>query len=179
MKIDINLPQTIDQYDNRKFLSINNLACYEGTPQEKREMWGDGPWVNEPDYEKFSYKDYEGFILRNPSMGFLRGYLILQKNLTEEEQDNIDIHGGITYYEKKEEGTYIIGFDCGHYLDYMPAREYIERRLCEYLPQSKEVAEKSLELYKEIKNPDSYRDIEYVKSQLRSLVDQIKSLSLK
>ena len=145
-----------------------------------KKTWGDGPWQTEPDEEEFEYKGYWCFMTRN-RFGAWCGYVLLPKDhpfsTVESYRDiDIEVHGGITYaslVERKinnemREG-YMIGFDCGHYRDYMPTQKVINdffKQQCPSWPQLGSSTE------------DIYRDIEFVRNEIKSMVDQIIVIAL-
>lgn len=108
----------------------------------------------------YEYKGYQCLIRRVPSMGHLCGYTGLKGNdlISEEEaMQDIDVHGGITYYSSMggqkglilqifEGYTHVLGFDCGHLGDQMPL-----------MPQL----------------GGEKRDVAFVKEEIASMVDQI------
>jgi hypothetical protein len=74
--------------------------------------------------------------------------------------DHIDVHGGISHLgvacgikENASDDLYAIGFDCGHFGDLSPS------------------------LIKYGASEGSYRNIDYVKSQVERLAHQIESIS--
>lgn len=101
--------------------------------------------------KEFTYKGYKCKIIRHDSMLHLCGYVYLSKNSilvnNEKMLNNLEVHGGITYNEWYNDEEYIIGFDCGHWCDYIPSTR--------------------------TNNPDNYRTMEYVEKELKYLVDQI------
>lgn len=104
-------------------------------------------------------------ILRN-SLKFLCGYVNLTKDNSLYGVDyddiynitNIDVHGGLTYTNETETGDWKIGFDCGHLGDLSPF----------YLLN---------DMSFNIIGNDSYRDMDYVKSECESLCEQICKFS--
>lgn len=151
--------------------------------------WGEGPWQSEPD--KIQYKDEETglpCLIRRSPVGVLCGYVGVSPthpahgkeygshNYRESEDPiilkirDIEVHGGLTYSdfcveEDKETGichiaedndkTWWFGFDCGHGGDCIPCVNVIDN-LAEWF---------------NIKN--TYRDIEYVKNEVKSLARQL------
>lgn len=80
-----------------------------------------GPWDLEPDYLEGVYRDIHWEIRRNPTMGFLLGYINIPigsklslRNSYHEYDDLYYPRGGITY-ENQLEGIQTYGFDCGHF----------------------------------------------------------------
>lgn len=112
---------------------------------------------DEPDYLNFKYKGTKCEIKRNSAMLFLCGYASFipyhcynvayyRNNL-----ENIDVHGGVTYFEVSPGGTITIGFDCAHINDLIPT----------FSIQAGE------------KEGEEYRTIDFVKKEIRRMVDQI------
>lgn len=131
------------------------------------------PWENEPDFLEFVDEStgYRCFIQRHPELKHLCGYVELPKehklygkdNMDNEEIFNeIDVHGGVTYTGeirfKQQNYTieYVVGFDCGHWTDYVPFS----------LPWG---------MNKIIAN-ETYKDIEYVTNECKNLAKQLKEL---
>ena len=142
--------------------------------------WGPGPWQEEPDYLFYWVEKYPCLILRH-GLGHLCGYVGIDKSKAPESDhyDDIDleVHGDVTYggnrdSELKPEDKeslqgkeyYWIGFDCAHYLDFMPASIAINR----VLP---ETAKLRSQLFK---SKDVYRTINFVKNEIQGMIDQLK-----
>ena len=103
-------------------------------------------------------------IWRNPALGTLNGYIGVDKSFPlygkgldyvvydrKTVRDVFRVHGGLTYAGKKwNDGRWYFGFDTGHPGDYIPALD----------------------------NGGTYRDMNYVKEQLESLVDQFSRFSV-
>ena len=116
-----------------------------------------GVWTEEPDFDAWSDRNYICAIRRN-SLGSLCGYVALPLDhplvirqfpvQVTASINSLDVHGGVTFNEKID-GFYWIGFDCAHLGDYVPALDY----------------------------GGSYRDFDYVKSQISSVVDQLIEIS--
>jgi len=104
--------------------------------------WGEGPWNTEPDHDVWvdELTDLDCMINRGPS-GAWCGYVGIGpdhpwhgKNWADLE-DDINVHGGLTYSEACQEGGEIchvpepgrehdiwwLGFDCAHCGDLSPA----------------------------------------------------------
>jgi hypothetical protein len=97
--------------------------------------------------KRFSYKGFECVILRCGV--HLCGYVGIPKGHKYYGKDyyhiNVDVHGGLTY-ANKDDGYWVIGFDCAHSGDYTGGM---------------------------FDSEGTYRDMEYVESQIKSLVEQI------
>ena len=120
----------------------------------------------EPDFILWKEEKYFCLIIRNLELLNLCGYVgvttnskLYKKDYHEEELLNIDIHGGLTFsglhdsysVEGYPSDIWWIGFDCAHCYDI--TKSYIEY---EYVEDAE------------------YRDIKYVKNQIRILLGAIK-----
>lgn len=77
------------------------------------------------------YRDHEYLIWLNPNMFAYCGYIKIPNThpwINEEKRDDIFVHGGITFFEKLNNGDTWIGFDCLHFGDFIPT-------LHKYLPK--------------------------------------------
>lgn len=156
---------------------VNMIKTNFYTTEEKKEWFGDGEWINEPDLVEFKYKEYDCTILRTCMVesngskfgGYLCGYVKIPENNKFYNKNyssmNIDVHGGLTFAEFKGDG-YWIGIDCAHSFDLVPSSE-----------KFKQSNEDMIELRKQF--PDSriwentYKNISFVEAELKSIVDQI------
>jgi len=144
-----------------------------------KEEWGEGEWQNEPDEEKFEYKGYTCRMRRHHVLGVWLGYVLIpteSKSEWLEGPDNyslLDVHGGITY-ARYEGDFFCIGFDCGHSCDIPPG---IESELNIRNWAEDEIVKRKLGKYKNVK-PSSkkrtYKNIEFVRNELKELIDQIE-----
>jgi len=91
------------------------------------------PWENEPDRAEWIQEPsgYKCLIVRNEITGILCGYVGVPNGHTfwgigyDEENDELyaiqdDVHGGLTYSEKRDDGWWYFGFDTNHYGDFAP-----------------------------------------------------------
>lgn len=115
-------------------------------------------WQLEPDDVKFDYRGYSCKVKRNPTLGFLCGYVVIPKNnkfynvrFTNSICDDLRVWGGVTYGEQGKDGLYRLGFDCAHFNDVVP---YLDNVVTSHPEQT-------------------YKDVDFVKSELHELVDQI------
>ena len=139
-------------------------------------IFGDGPWMNEPDFEEFKHKGLNCMIIRN-DCGAWCGYVLLPDNHPWKPLDyddiNVDIHGGITFKGSRrgfQEESWI-GFDCSHSMDLIPSCE-------KFLLESRKRLKKIFpDAHKVLKNP-TYKDINFVKEETKRLADQVKSAKL-
>ncbi len=138
---------------------------------ERRKTWGEGPWNNEPDELFFEYKGFGCHIQRGP-LGSLCGYAGIPRNYKVFDKiecyDDLKInaHGGLTFMESgtdKNSGQelYIIGFDCAHFGDIVPAIKYFTR----------EMISRDIPYFNWPKG--SYKDIDFVYKEIQSIVDQV------
>lgn len=122
-----------------------------------KTQWVYGPWIDEPDSDAWVDRGYLCAIRRN-FMGALCGYVGIPLDhpllyhqfpaqVKGKVEGSIDVHGGVTFNEEIE-GVYWIGFDCSHYMDYMPVHP----------------------------GHGTYRTFEYVKDQVTSMVDQAAAI---
>jgi|SRR5205809_80872 len=141
----------------------------------KNANFGPGPWQEEPD--KFNWIDettgLDCMIVRNIELGNLCGYVGVPLNSKLANIDyndlDIDIHGGLTYSNKCQglichdstKEVYWFGFDCAHYNDLIP-------KFLEYTTHNKS--------YFSLFNNSTYRDFNYVKTQVIYLAQQLKAL---
>jgi hypothetical protein len=149
-----------------------------------RTEWSpeEGPWVDEPD--RIDWRDLTGFpqfIKRGP-FGAWCGYVGVDSTHPYYERERIDaalnVHGGITYADHCQHGdgsveksdmichipqgeesphVWWIGFDCGHYADYVPGMHL-------YIPQSF--------------MDSTYRNVSYVVEETQKLALQLLEVSL-
>lgn len=135
---------------------------------ENKELWPDGPWKNEPDNKDFVYRDIKCYIKRGP-LGHLNGYACFPLNI-DIDRNEIDIHGGITFDAQNEHGN-IIGFDCSHHLDITPIGILLAEKINK---DNKDIFYPDYSFYKKMREKNSsYKDIEYVENEIKSLVDQV------
>lgn len=128
-----------------------------------KEKWPRGPWDDEPDEERFTHMGIECLILRFPITGTLSGYVRVSDEMRAKFQTmndepanfnfeaNIGCHGGVTHTgELQDREGYWVGFDTAHAGDYMPALTG-----------------------NTFLNNLQYRDIEYIREQVKSMVVQL------
>jgi hypothetical protein len=143
--------------------------------------WGDGPWHDEPDKVQW-IDDATGFdcLARRGPMGNWCGYVGVPPGHPAHGRDyddvTVDVHGGLTFADTCQndapevEGichvpepgrpadVWWLGFDCGHFMDFMPGLYARERHLG--LP--------ALQFADEL-----YRDLAYVRGECASLARQL------
>lgn len=165
-------------------MNTNELIDYQEWRFQDKSKWGHGAWESEPDKCQWVDKDtgYDCLVVRSDSSGGLCGYVGVKENHPFYEKHynhpDVDVHGGLTFSshcqeDNREEGVchitesedkvWWLGFDCAHFGDFMP---------------------KHAQLFREIGLParedrDSvYRDLDYVKSEIKSLASQLKGLQV-
>lgn len=127
----------------------------------KAKHYGEGPWVDEPDYKELEINGYRCCIRRcgaqsddYPFYGHLCGYVALPDShpcaRDKELVEGLDVHGGITYAEWGS-GEFVVGFDAAHCGDLIPY-SFTEFNLGHQLV---------------------YRDMDYMEFELRKLVKQL------
>ena len=146
-------------------------------PQVNRETWAAGPWDDEPDKMQWT-DEATGLpcLIKRNSIGALCGYVGVTRDhplyetcyTDAETQAAIDVHGGLTYSDKCQDGpdpstichlpepgepddVWWFGFDCGHGWDYWPGMPDVFRNM----------------------SPAYYRDVAYVQGQITELAKQL------
>ena len=118
-------------------------------------------YVGEPNYVKFKYKGFDCEIKRHEYLLTLCGYASFRaKHSINNEQyrnalENIDVHGGVTYFEISPSGKVTVGFDCAHYNDLSPTLQILEGK----------------------NNYQEYRTVDFVKREIQKMVDQIININ--
>jgi hypothetical protein len=123
-----------------------------------------GKIEREPNHEEFEYRGFKCLVRRFMESGVFCGYVGLPEGheyFEVEDYDNIPIkvHGGLTYtgHDIGDDKTlFYIGFDCDHYMDIAPFRAFRDLGYLE------------LTLY-----GNTYKDIEYVRGEIKRMVDQL------
>lgn len=151
-------------------------------PTINKSEWGNGAWLNEPDKKQWLDRatGLPCLIVRNIHVtGSLCGYVgvtkthpLYGKDYSDIEND-IDVHGGLTYANKCQEETnncegichkvkegendniWWFGFDCAHAGDRCPRIDRHDR-----FPDYS----------------DSYRDVDYVTREVQSLARQLAGI---
>lgn len=159
---------------------LEDILMHELTSDEKLEAWGLGEWVEEADYCEFDHKGYVGIVKRvyykhgnGPiELGHFCGYVVIPKGHPWHGKDygNLDceVHGGLTYHESLQHFDYVIGFDCAHSGDICPGTAKI-------MQQSRKSIEErfpELNLHKTKLWEESYKNMDFVKEEIKKLVDQ-------
>jgi hypothetical protein len=128
-----------------------------------------GPWQDEPDQIRWFDLEtgYQCYIKRSLIGGFLCGYVVVPKDHilhsnandidNDIDYDNLgfEVHGGITFFGKFDGVETYIGFDCGHFDDFIPYS----------LVETTELSDSN----------QNYKDIHFVKNQCSKLAKQLKN----
>jgi hypothetical protein len=141
-----------------------------------KSEWSEGPWQTEPDREDFEHAGFPCLALRNHH-GFWCGYVGVPPGHPAYEQPydsgqiEIEVHGGLTYAGQcdppichtpqpgESDDVWWLGFDCGHARDVIPTMLKFQRQM-------------GFD-----RNYEIYRDLAYVKAEIRQLADQLRGLA--
>lgn len=154
------------------------------TPELKRERFGPGPWVTEPDTVEFEAHGLHCRVLRHPEMGFLCGYVAVPRrhplhglHYDDVLLSDVYVHGGMTfagYYSKlsgledPEPQPWLFGFDCAHYLDVSPGLDAMTRKSGFYTAKLDMLRGQLSDAWRPV-----YRSVEYVYAQCVELAAQL------
>lgn len=169
---------------------MNATATQESTayPRDQRvELWGDGPWVDEPDRVEFYHAGLP-CLMRRTDMGAWCGYVAVPPGHGMHGipfgvvDQRVWAHGGLTYSKPCEsdicheprlgepDDVWWLGFDCAHWCDVVPA---LEKRMVERM--GPRFATRSDDLPDEF--TPVYRDRKYVEANVRVLAVQLARLA--
>lgn len=147
-------------------------------PTIDKSTWGPGPWQDEPDRVDFTHAGLTCLALRGHH-GVWCGYVAVPPGHplhgTVYQDIDVQVHGGLTYSQTgarpighvpapgDPDAVWWIGFDCGHDVrDRLPGMEACLRAAqIPPLPPLPPGCE------------DVYRDLPYVRGEIRSLADQL------
>ena len=122
-----------------------------------KKTWPQGTWTDELDELVWidEATNLACHIVRGP-VGALCGYVGVPEghpmfNVPYENVD-VDVHGGLTYSRLRDDGLWWLGFDCAHYDDIAPGMMQFGLR------------------------DGTYKDFEYVKQEVTSLVAQLNNM---
>jgi hypothetical protein len=109
---------------------------------EKVALWGEGPWLDEPDTFEWNFESVRCFALRHYELGNWMGYVGLQpghpwyRRAFRDLESDVLTHGGLTFSSEEQPGRSIdgperrpsptneplwwLGFDCAHGGDALP-----------------------------------------------------------
>lgn len=140
----------------------------------KREKFGEGPWVHEPNRHEWRHEGFPCLIVRNP-MGALCGYVGVSKGHPwfEKSYNDVDAeaHGGLTYgafcaghvchvpAPGEEDHVYWLGFDASHAYDLSPGLRAIRD---------------GFGWTRAYETGETYRDLAYMMQQTEHLARQAK-----
>jgi hypothetical protein len=156
------------------------------TRDEKRALYGDGPWLTEPDRIEWRTHGYPCLMLRHPDMGHWCGYVGVPPTHPlhgvgySDRRLNVMVHGGVNYAQPclgdachtpwpgEPTDVWWFGFDCAHGFDRRPGIEQLLRRLGHRtLPLPPGLARFMI--------GEHYRDVEYVTAEVDALAHQLWS----
>ena len=148
-----------------------------------KSLWGDGPWVGEPDRVEFEVAGFPTLVRRGIG-GAWCGYVGVPPAHPwfgkDYDEIGADVHGGLTYArecdEHPEDGVchltededtiWWLGFDCGHCGDVLPAMDYrLRQALGEDRPSLADLSPW----------PVTYKDLAYVVGEITSLALQAQA----
>ena len=123
------------------------------------------PWEDEPDRAEWVHENgMKCRIVRNPITGTLCGYVGVPKENMHFEDDydeeimcEVDVHGGLTYSDRGDDGYWYFGFDTAHADDFPP-------KIVEHLIQG---GRKDFRFYQSC----DYRTWEYVCMEIEHLAE--------
>lgn len=115
--------------DNYRF-NVGVLSQFLGEHNTiDKSDWPRGPWLKEPDVVVGRYRGFWYLIYRAAWNGVLNGYVYIHPNHPwfgydwrnyDRNRPSVDPHGGWTLTEPTEDGWWVLGFDTGHFGDWMP-----------------------------------------------------------
>jgi hypothetical protein len=142
-------------------------------PDIPKAEWGDGPWQQEPDREDFEFAGFPCLALRNYH-GSWCGYVGVPPGHPAHgvpyDDVDVNVHGGLTYSNRCQEpichspkpgesdDVWWLGFDCGHGFDFIPGLVAVLKTI-------------GVDHYS---YGEVYRDLNYVKAEIRSLAEQLR-----
>lgn len=186
-------------------------ACNVTRGKMKEAEFWDGPWMTEPDRVEFKAYGLDCLLSRNPWLLNWCGYVgvsldhpnvkrLVKKTLKlssyereylEDEEDNLDVHGGITYREEcqgpichiteEKDKLFWLGFDCAHAGDLVPGMDLAMKIAPKPDADMHTIQEQLDKLDSMIKKEGdssaffgpAYRDINYVMEQTKYLARQL------
>lgn len=155
---------------------MTSVPTYSIPRDAKLELFGDGPWLDEPDELEWLTAGLPCVAVRNLIMGHWCGYVGIPPSHPLYGKGtrfgrNLHVHGEITYASEEDPGRSVVdavlpepntvwwwlGFDCGHAYDLIPR---LEKHLNTY-PYSR-----------------TYHTLSYVREECDSLARQLRALAL-
>ncbi len=138
--------------------------------------WGDGPWQDEPDYERYVLQGFPCVIMRS-IVGMLCGYVAVPSvhpwyRLSPEELP-VRVHGGCEFRKygndqwlrSEEDDVAWFGFSCSHLGDYLPVDGLVRRELRRADPDKWE-----MDLVPNHYVEKNYKTIDFVRKEVAKLV---------
>jgi len=164
------------------YLIHGNIPTEEHTID--KSDWPEGPWRSEADI--YAYFDdetgYPCMVMRHGHMGTLNGYVGIPDDHPcfgvdhDDMPDSIDVYGGLTFSSLLETPNKLgrevhwFGFDCAHHGDMMPGVEALLNRATAKDKVMMNGCQKTA-----WRGPRAaYRDIDFVKNEVRRLARQLK-----
>ncbi len=147
---------------------------------QKERWWGNGEWVEEPDFANFTYKGIRCIVkriaLKEPHAeedcvegGHLCGYIELPEGSPYADKDYdeipIECHGGLTFKEYN-----VIGYDCANLGDYNPYIEHFKKKISIPFPIPEQF--KNHRIFNPV-----YKNMAYCIQECKSMVDQLLELT--
>lgn len=144
------------------------------------------PWLHEADFVAFEHAGLRCAILRHEKYKHWRGYVEIPADhpwALEKDAEgghyyaDAEVHGGVTWnrpwgevpLEDPMHGWgFVVGFDCGHYMDLMPGFVVETSRILDLTPE--EVTQRFSALYSDA----IYRTQSYVENETRQLAEQAR-----
>lgn len=77
----------------------------------------------ESDFRIWTMNDYVCYIRRHPALGHWCGYVVIPEDhpmANGSRDEELDVHGGVTFHSSPEDGYVTLGFDAGHAGDEIP-----------------------------------------------------------
>ena len=133
-----------------------NLQSY--VTNERTKFINDMQYIFRGQELFLNINEYNCKIYRSQALGFLSGYVILNdlKELYDTTAELLQVHGGITFNKLENingENKLVIGFDCCHFDDFVPL-----------LPVQETTAK--------------YKNLKFVKNELKSLCEQLRKVGI-
>lgn len=158
----------------------------ELTKERKKEIWGDGPWVDEPDYLEFNHKGINCVVRRIYTAGF-GGYLGAYIQISKEQPLHVKKDAFIKYELSSHKKLFItyqngedwIGFHCGHSYDIIPSIRFVLEKSDinedPRIQENREISKKFKQLFPDnpIINP-TYKTWDFVVEETKKLAEQIR-----
>lgn len=158
----------------------------ELTRDEKLQLFGEGPWLDEPDRERFEHAGLPCLLRRNEHLGHWCGYVAVPpghplhgQEAMSDAAEKLSAHGGVTYAAEcfgdeshgichvpkpgEPDNVWWLGFDCGHCFDLSPFSNQANK-LYGLL---------GLPKIERMYRQEEYRDIDYVREEVRGLAEQL------